>query len=58
MSRIGNFADEDVAGWIGLSPEDLYTPAPQWRTWPGYLGRMLRTPVIGQACRLTLPSRV
>jgi alkylhydroperoxidase family enzyme len=165
MSRIGNFAADDVAGWIGLSPElgramagfsaavydgtrnrlpmrvreiartviahdnecvvcvntrdadgpatgvdeDLYTHAAQWRTWPGYteqerlaaefahrfatdhtglraddefwqrcheqfsdelladltiscamwlgMGRMLRTLDIGQACRLTLPSR-
>ena len=165
MSRIGDFADDDVAGWIGLSPElgramagfstavydgrrnrlpmrvreiariviaddnectvclntrdadgpdsgvddDLYAHAGQWRTWEGYseqerlaaefahrfatghtalrdddefwqrcrehfsdelladltiscamwlgMGRMLRTLDIGQACRLTLPSR-
>lgn len=164
MSRIGDFADDDVAGWIALSPElgtamaayskavydrnrlpmrvreiartviananecvvclntrdadgpaagvdeDLYSHAAQWRTWPGYseqerlaaefahrfatahtelrddegfwqrcrehfsdelladlalscamwvgMGRMLRTLDIGQACRITLPSRV
>ncbi len=163
MSRIGDFEDDDVAGWIALSPqlgtamaayskavydrnrlpmrvreiaraviandnecvvclntrdadgpaagvdEDLYSHAPQWRTWPGYsdqerlaaefahrfatahtelrddedfwqrcrkqfsdelladlalscamwvgMGRMLRTLDIGQACRITLPSR-
>lgn len=163
MSRIGSFADDDVAGWIALSPdlgtamaayssavynrnrlpmrvreiaravvahanecvvcintrdadgpaagvdEDLYTHAAEWRTWPGYseqerlaaefahrfatdhtalrddddfwrrsrahftdelmadlalscamwvgMGRMLRTLDIGQACRITLPSR-
>ncbi len=163
MSRIGDFAADDVAGWIALSPElgtamaaysravydrnrlpmrvreiaraviandnecvvclntrdadgpaagvdeELYSHAPQWRTWPGYsdqerlaaefahrfatahtelrddegfwqrfrehfsdelladlalscamwvgMGRMLRTLDIGQACRITLPSR-
>ena len=159
MSRIGDFADDDVAGWIALSPdlgtamaafssavynrnrlpmrvreiariviahdnecvvcvntrdaagvdEDLYEHAGDWRTWPGFteqerlaaefahrfatdhiglrdddafwtrcrdhfsdelladltlscamwvgMGRMLRTLDIGQACRLTLPSR-
>lgn len=163
MSRIGDFADDDVAGWIALSPdlgkamaafsgavytrnrlpmrvrelariviahdnecvvcintrdadgpaagvdEDLYDHAAEWRTWPGFseperlaaefahrfatghtslrddedfwqrcrasfsdeliadltlscamwvgMGRMLRTLDIGQACRLTLPSR-
>ena len=163
MSRIGDFADDDVAGWIALSPEigkamaayshavynrnrlpmrvreiariviahdnecvvcvntrdadgplagvdeDLYDHALQWRTWPGFteqerlaaefahrfatehtrlrddeafwqrchehfsdelladltlscamwvaMGRTLRTLDIGQACRITLPSR-
>jgi AhpD family alkylhydroperoxidase len=163
VSRIGDFADDDVAGWVALSPdlgaamagfsnavytrnrlplrvreiarvvlaranecevclntrdadgpgagvdEDLYDHAAQWRTWPGYsdrerlaaefahrfatdhaglrddhgfwlrcrehfsdelladlaiscamwlgMGRMLRTLDIGQACRITLPSR-
>ncbi|MCW1957030.1 MAG: carboxymuconolactone decarboxylase family protein [Mycobacterium sp.] len=163
MSRIGDFADDDIAGWIALSPElggamaafssavynrnrlpmrvreiariviardnecvvcintrdadgpaagvdeDLYEHAGEWRTWPGFseqeraaaefahrfavnhtglreddvfwarcrehfsdelladltlscamwvgMGRMLRTLDIGQACRLTLPSR-
>jgi len=163
MSRIGDFADDDAAGWIALSPrigaamaqfsaavynlnrlpvrvreiarivmahdnecvvcintrdadgpaagvdEDLYAHASEWRTWPGYseqersaaefahrfatghselrddeefwqrcrehfddelladltlscamwlgMGRMLRTLDIGQACRITLPSR-
>lgn len=163
MSRIGDFADDDVAGWIALSPdigtamaaysnavytrnrlpmrtreiariviahdnecvvcintrdadgpdagvdEDLYAHALQWRTWPGFseqerlaaefahrfatehtrlredddfwqrcrghfsdelladltlscamwvaMGRTLRTLDIGQACRITLPSR-
>lgn len=163
MSRIGQFADDDVAGWIALSPElgtamaafsravyernrlpirvrelaraviahdnecvvcintrdadgpaggvdeALYSHVPQWRSWPGYseserlaaefahrfatehtvlrdddefwercrghfsdelladlalscamwvgMGRMLRTLDIGQACRITIPSR-
>ena len=163
MSRIGDFADDDVAGWIALSPEigtamaafsqavynrnrlpmrvreiariviahenecvvcvntrdadgpdagvdeELYDHALQWRTWPGFtdqerlaaefaqrfateharlrdddefwarcheqfsdelitdltlscamwvgMGRTLRTLDIGQACRITLPSR-
>lgn len=163
MSRIGEFADDDVAGWIALSPdigramaafsgavynnnrlpmrvreiariviahdnecvvcvntrdadgpaagvdEELYEHALQWRTWPGFsdqerlaaefahrfgtehtklrddedfwqrcrkhfsdelitdltlscamwvgMGRTLRTLDIGQACRITLPSR-
>lgn len=163
MSRIGDFADDDVAGWVRMSPElgtamaafsravydrgrlpmrvrelaravialdngcevcintrdadgpaagvdeELYTHAGQWRTWPGFseqerlaaelahrfatdhreladdetfwqrcrdqfsdelvadltlscamwlgMGRMLRTLDIGQACRITLPSR-
>ncbi len=163
MSRIGTFADDDVAGWFVKSPElggalaglsravytknrlplrtrelaraviahnnecivcvntrdadgpaegvdeELYDHAPEWRTWPGYseqerlaaefahrfstehkvlredegfwsrcaehfsdelladlaiscalwvgMGRVLRTLDIGQACRLTLPSR-
>lgn len=165
MSRIGDFADDDVAGWITLSPqlgsamaafsaavysadnrlpmrvrelartviahdnqcvvcqntrdadgpaagvdEDLYEHAGQWQTWPGFtdqerlaaefahrfatdhtglrdddrywerarehfsdelltdlamscamwlgMGRMLRTLDVGQACSITLPSRV
>jgi AhpD family alkylhydroperoxidase len=157
MSRIGDFPDDDVAGWVAVSPElgtamagfsralpmrvreiariviahdnecvvcintrdadgpaggvdeDLYAHAADWRAWPGYteqerlaaefahrfgtehtvlrddeefwqrcrehfsdelladlalscamwvgMGRMLRTLDIGQACRITLPSR-
>ena len=163
MSRIGDFADDDAAGWIAISPElgsamaafsravynrnrlpmrvreiaraviaddnecvvcmntrdadgpaagvdeDLYAHATEWRTWSGFsdqerlaaefahrfatahtvlrdddefwrrcrehfsdelladlalscamwvgMGRMLRTLDIGQACRITLPSR-
>jgi AhpD family alkylhydroperoxidase len=149
MSRIGDFPDDDVAGWVAVSPElgtamagfsravydrnrlpmrvreiariviahdnecvvcintrdadgpaggvdeDLYAHAADWRAWPGFgtehtvlrddeefwqrcrehfsdelladlalscamwvgMGRMLRTLDIGQACRITLPSR-
>jgi hypothetical protein len=69
MSRIGNFADDDVAGWVGCDDDEFWQRRRHHFTdelladlalscamWLG-MGQMLRTLDIGQQCRITLPSR-